>query len=545
MAEGLYNSFKEAYQGYKQKDPEMMAHGAASGATQVAQLVAATKVPEISGAESEIASTAQGALKVPKTIVRELVGVGEKDIAKSIEDSAAKVTEAQADYQQALKEHSEKVGDISKETAQKVNDAKAAHEQALAKHAQAVDKVIDTTAKKIEEANSQRIAASKGQSAAETRQAALVTKRGPVYQRMNELADTAQKNVQEVDSKVRKLEGAKWNALDRTVKNAPVDWAPVQQAVQDAEQNILKGSPENIAIFRNIMKEGQDPILSQASVFRGGGGARGADLKEVMGNMSPQARADFLQKIKAQGIEPPTSDTGVIDESASVPFDKARGYYTELNQKLHSASIPGDVRRALRTVQDSADGQISKTVAKAGGKDAVMFYRQLKSNWRDYMEAFYDKDSPIRKLKEGADPNDKLQPIVGDEGARAIQLFGKYKDIGADVSSLGRTRSLFKQIKSLSSTKAKPAEAVEKPRFPEPPGPQKTVAQPKLPKPPEAPTGKPMTAEEARRAKIEKGAQSYAHPPSRWELMFPPLLAYRLAIKKLLQSHGVQDWLAK
>jgi hypothetical protein len=168
-----------------------------------------------------------------------------------------------------------------------------------------------------------------------------------------------------------------------------------------------------------------------------------------------------------------------------------------------------------------------KSVAKAGGKDAVSEYQGLRSRWRDYMQAFYDKDSPIRKLKQGADPNDKLNPITGDEGERAISLLGKYRDIGADVQSLGKIRALYKSLKELPSGKGKMPADVEKPSIPD------------------APTNRALTLEESRRQKLEGAAKSYSHPPSRWELMFPPLHGYRLILKNLLQSKGFRDWLSK
>ena len=258
---------------------------------------------------------------------------------------------------------------------------------------------------------------------------------------MTDMADTkAQENVLAVDDKVRALETAKWNALKSTVGNTPVDWQPVQQAVIDAEKNILQGSPENIALFRNIMKEGGGQAgLADASVFRG---RQGVDVKEFLSSIKDPAQRDrFIADMRAKGEDVSPDQSGIAKEGAEVPFDTARGFYTEFGQKMASG-LPSDVRRALGTVQGAVDSQIMKAVAKAGGKSAVLEYKTLKNNWRDYMQTFYDKDSPVRKLKEGKDPNDKLNPITGDEGERAIGLLGKYRSLGADVQSLGKIRAL-------------------------------------------------------------------------------------------------------
>jgi hypothetical protein len=422
----------------------------------------------------------------PKGVAREVMGVSDKDIAPAIKKS--------------------------RETA--IEDT--------GKHIDKTQAVKDAKAAEIAENQAKRIEASKAETAGKVK---ADTTRGP-YRRMAEMADTAQKNVQEIDKKVRAVEGAKWNALRRKVGNNPVDWTPVQQSVVDAEQKILQGSPENIAIFRNIMKEGGGSSgLQDASVFRGSGGV---DVKEFLSSIKdPVARNRFIEEMRAKGEDISPDQTGIAKSGATVPLDTARGFYTEIGQQVYGRELPGDVRRALRSVQDTIDSQVQGTIRKAGGPEAVKEYSQLKENWRDYMETFYDRDSPIRKLKEGADPNDKLHPIVGDEGARAIKMLGKYKQYGADVQTLGKTRALFKAAKELMGGGGKMPGPVEKPALPEPPS--TTVLSP----------------EDARRAKLQQAAQSYAKPPSRWELMFPPLLAYRLGLKRALQNPRVVEWLSK
>jgi hypothetical protein len=505
---------------------EGMASGLEGGSKDVASGNVKRGGGELLGTSAQIAGGMEGraaASKVPpvvssatKEFAKELVGIGEKDIAKTISDSASKVDKAKSESAEA-------------------------YQKALNDHAAKVDKVVEATAKKIQKASEAKIEASKSKSAAETKQAALKTKRGPVYQKLVEQADAAQKSVKTMDTKIRAVENAKWNAFEgkkwdsgNAVKDTPVDWTAVQKAVQNAETETLQGSPENIAIFRNILKEGSGGgILEQASIFKNAGPV--VDVKEIMRGMGEGQRAKFLADMKSQGIDPLQQAGSQIKEGIAIPFKDARGYYTELGEKLYGArNLPGDVRRALRQVREAVDGEITNTVAKAGGKDAISTYRQLKSHWRDYMEAFYDKDSPVRKLKEGLDPNDKLTPITGSDGARLIDLLGKYRNYDPQlVNQLGRLRSLHTSIKELPSSKGAMPQAVEKPKLPN------------APAEPEPSTAQPMSAEQARLAKIQQAAQSYAHPPSRWELMFPPLLAYRLAIKKLLQSETVQKSLSR
>jgi hypothetical protein len=487
---GVVAPGKEVVQGIQQKDPEMIAHGGAQLTTEAAMaLLGKEKGVEIGEAIA----------KVPKRAAREMMGLSDKDIAPQIAESHEKVNQAHQKFQEQLAEHAEKVDQATKKVS---------------------DKIADVQQKKIQ--------ASARETAAETKQAALTTKRGPVRQRIENMGEAASENVQLVDKKVRALEGAKWNEFTKGLKGAQVDWTPSQKAVVDAQQNILGGVPENITIFNQILKETGDDILADASVFKGGGTPRGVDVKDFMRTMDPKAQARLLQELKDEGIPP--LETGAPVEGIKIPIDKARAFYTKLGQKIASVDMPNNVTRALRYVQDAGDAEITRTIAKTGGKEAVQTYRQLKSNWRDYMNTFYDKDSPVRKLKEGKDPNDRLNPIVGDEGERAIALLGKYRSLGADVQALGKIRATFKALKELPASGGK--------------APTGQIEAPKIPKPPEAPTEKPLTAEQARREKMASEAKSRAHAPTRWEIMFPPLLAYKMAIKKAMQSPRITDWLA-
>ena len=476
----------ETWKGAASVLPEAIGTGIGSVAAGEAVGKVTPKIGEVAG-------------KASKGAARELVGVGKGDIAKAIEDSHTKVTEAHENFQKQLAEHSEKV-----------------------------DKATAKVADKIADVQKKRVEASAKQTAAETRQAAISTKRGPVYQRLTGMADEASENVQLVDKKVRALESAKWNEFKKGLGGAEVEWTPWQKAVQEAQQNILGGVPENIAVFKQILKETGDDVLSDASVFKGENRPGAIDIKEFTRTLDPRAQEQLMRELKGGTV--PSLESGAPTEGLKIPFDNARAWYTKLGQKIASVDMPNQVSRALRYVQDAGDAEITRSVAKSGGRAAVETYRKLKSDWRDYMQTFYDKDSPIRKLKEGKDPNDKLNPVVGDEGERAIQLFGKYRSLGADVQSLGKMRALFKSIKELPSSGAKMPGA--------------KIEGPKIPKAPEAPTEQPLTAEQARRAKLEKGAAQYAHPPSRWELVFPPLLAYKMLLKKALQNPAIQDWLA-
>jgi hypothetical protein len=64
-----------------------------------------------------------------------------------------------------------------------------------------------------------------------------------------------------------------------------------------------------------------------------------------------------------------------------------------------------------------------------------------------------------------------------------------------------------------------------------------------LPARPEQPKG--LGVEQARREMLEKKETFFSRPPSRWELMFPPLMMYKMGLKHLMQNPKFVEWLSK
>ena len=319
-----------------------------------------------------------------KPIMREFMGVADKDVQPAIKESQAKATAAQVKYHEDMADATKKYLDdlkkvdednklgTDKHTAA-MSKARQDHETEVAKieksnadaqkaHTDKIEEIKSKTAAKIADQKAKQIESSRAQTASQTKQSALATKKGPVYQRITDMADEAQANVREVDKKVRALENARWNAFEKEIDHPVVDWEPVQKAVVDAEDNILQGSPENVAIFRSIMKEGDGPGgLSDASVFRGSGGV---DVKEFLSSLQdPVKRQQVIRDMQARG-----EDVGgggpMPKEGATVPFKTARGFATEFNEKIYGRDLPSDVRRALRFVQDENDKQLVKAMAR-------------------------------------------------------------------------------------------------------------------------------------------------------------------------------------
>jgi hypothetical protein len=44
---------------------------------------------------------------------------------------------------------------------------------------------------------------------------------------------------------------------------------------------------------------------------------------------------------------------------------------------------------------------------------------------------------------------------------------------------------------------------------------------------------------------LEQKGSTYSRPPSRWEAAFPPLLAWKMIMKHMIQNPKVIEWLSK
>lgn len=415
-------------------------HGLGGLATQLLALTGGEKVAE----HPEKAA-------VVKPVVRDLLGVGERDVARQIEKEGAK----QAKTVEA--------------SAKKVETAKQKYADAVQKH---IEKTKEASAK---------------ETAAKTRQQALASRQGPVYQRVNQMADEAQAHIGDIQKKVGAAESAKWGEFNKKLENPPVKTGNVADAISNAE--------EKLPIFKQIMQEVGDD----------------SELKQMLETMHPDVRA----RVEATMPE------------AGIPLNTARRFYTKLNQYLNARELPPGVAREGGLVLDQLDHSIAESIAKKGGPEALKQYRDLQAGWSRYRQTFFDKGSPLRKVMEAKDPHTKLNPITSETGARAIDYLGRYRDMGADPSKLGKIRAINKALKELPASGGKTPEA---------------PARPELPKRTQAKT---LTPEEARRQMLTSKESFYSRPPSRWELMFPPLLGYKMTLKHLMQNPKFIDWLSK
>jgi hypothetical protein len=247
--------------------------------------------------------------------------------------------------------------------------------------------------------------------------------------------------------------------------------------------------------------------------------------------MDEATRQRILTRVGGSNVPEASSS---IKETASIPFDDARGYYTELNQKIYrSRSLPGDVRRALKSVQDAAEKQVRFNVPQ----NQLATYDRLKSDWSQYMKDFYDSDGALSQLKDAATSDGRLNLITGSKGENIIDALGRYSRFNPNVTGLaGKLRSLMKQVRELPSGRPAMPGEVRPPRFPNEPRPREL---------PPAPAMEPLDVTRARLEKLEKMPQQWnqLRPYQALPWYWPRLIAQKF-IGELLSHPEVRRWIA-
>ena len=457
--------------------PGKRTYGAGELTGSLGQLFAGAEAPE------KLSTATEAAKSTAKPALRYISGAGESAVKK-----------------------------VAKETAEK---QAGVVEKATAKREAAKGKYSDALSEQREKAQE----ASAKESAAQTKQQALATKQGPVYQRMNEMADQAQAHIKDVEAKVGKQESSKWDAFNEKMDNPTVKTGSVVDAIEQASAGL---AGENVPIFKQVLNEiAEEDPMSQASVFKSKGAV---DIKELMAKAAPAVRDRLIRDLEAQGF---TEESGFASRAVDLPLDNARQLYTRISRVLNALELPRVVARAIGTVQEALDNNIAESITKKGGPEALRDYRNLQKDYRQYRETFSDRDSPLRKVGEAKDPHTKLGPITGETGERAVQYLGRYRNIGAQPEMLGKIRAMNKALKELPGGGAKTPAPVERPSLPK-------VPEMKMP-----------SAEEIRKGLLTKRGASISAMPSGMMFFSPKWMGMRMLLKKALENPKFVDWLAK
>lgn len=408
----------------------------------------------------------------------------EKVAAKNAEKAEAHATKLQeAAEKQARVEkkaadiNAERKAEFEKKQAQQAEDV-AKRERAHAEEVQAVTELNDAIAEK------------QGQRAVAAQRVDAVSR---------ELGDDLKRVKQKIhDEGVGKYEAVKAAMRDSNGNPIAIPADNVIAAIRKAEIEDIKGSPENVKQFRELLKRGSaEPV--QTSV----------------GTLAPN---DPLYRALVE--------QGAIEVPAGITFDDLQGYYTELGGKMWSDSVPTDVSRAMQHVRE-AIGKEMQTMADQRGVGPKLSDAQ--NFWREYSKVFQDEravtngGSPVANALKAVDPKTIAKRLTGDAAERSLEYVKKYDlSLGRKIQQMQHDWETVKRLKAPAS--AKPKSLPKPPEAPRPIEPPKQVIAPKL-TPPKAPTPLPRpelpdlakAVEEAKAGKAHSLASSLRRL-SGWDL---------------------------
>lgn len=311
------------------------------------------------------------------------------------------------------------------------------------------------------------------------------TRRGQLAQQLKDGSQKLGEGINDLEKKVRETEvNPRYEAVRRATANDPgIPLAELAKEATHAEQNILKGSRENIKQFRELI--------------RGAPEAQGVETS-----------AGFTKP--GEPLYEQLASEGAIDQGGNLPFDQLQGYYSELGSKLASGKLPGDMYQALKYVQGKIGESMQKIADRNGAGPQL---GEAQKYYRDFMNTFHEKPSAVAATRERVgklDPEFYSEPFVsGKAGQTGITKLRNYSPDLADLAD-----SLRKSDGEFSSLpKTKTVEAKMKPA-PEPPSPIDMPGRPQLKTPKEVEQPTAPTVEDVRAAKAEevrKSAQEIGH----------------------------------
>jgi hypothetical protein len=400
--------------------------------TEAGILAATEKAPEL-------------ATKAYKGALRFQTGTGDifaeaykQNYLKTIEETnksldAAKVERAQtkpgslAEQNQLDAAHKLKVDEIMKDHAERVARNRANFQE------------------KMDKFNKQNQAFQQSQATAKQK-FDFAHQQGPDFHRVAGMANQlANDNLPKTFKAAKAATDANWYAFHVSMGEKMVPQTPLFEAITDAEDNILSGSHERVALFRDILKDAEaDNPLNSASVFRGAGReARGGMVD--LGALAPAAQNKFLASL-SESDRAALMPKDMQLPGGDIPFDEGRRTLTSLNRAEQRAlnSGHGDVYRAVKSVKDSWEKVIDGSIPE----ELKPRYDALKQDYSQFAKDWYNKKSPVKRLMEAATDKDRIDLISGKNADNLSEILDRY---GGHVGTAKRVRALKQQIEQMKT----------------------------------------------------------------------------------------------
>jgi hypothetical protein len=337
------------------------------------------------------------------------------------------------------------------------NQLDAAHklkvDEIMKDHAERVARNRANFQEKMDKFNKQNQAFQQSQATAKQK-FDFAHQQGPDFQRVSGMANQlANDNLPKTFKAAKADTDANWNAFRISLGDKMVPQTPLFEAITDAEDNILSGSHERVALFRDILKDAEaDNPLNSASVFRGAGReARGGTVD--LGALAPSAQNKFLASL-SESDRAALMPKDMQLPGGDITFDDGRRTLTSLNRAEQRAlnSGHGDVYRAVKSVKDSWEKVIDGSIPE----QLKPRYQALKQDYSQFAKDWYNKKSPVKRLMEAATDKDRIDLISGKNADNLAEILDRY---GGHVGTAKRVRALKQQVEQMKTrSMAEPGE---------------------------------------------------------------------------------------
>lgn len=321
--------------------------------------------------------------------------------------------------------------------------------------------------------------------------------------------------VKDLDAKLREEANEKYATVRQAVGNDPgVPLADLAQAAQYAEQNILKGSAENIKQFRELARKAPE------------------DEGIVSGGVTFPPDSALYRMLQ---------DAGAIERGGTIPFDQLQGYSSEIGAKLAKGGLPGDIYQALKYLKDKIDAA-KQTIADRNGAGEAL--KQADGFWHSYMDLFYNSDSAISKVRAAVGTLDpEFYADAFTKGKAGDVAVGKLKQLqtrhAADASAAADlARNLRSAHTELENTKISAVKPVEPPKRVQP----KAVEPPRETPSPTAPTADDIMASKRQKVRNTADTAGRMRSTTAFRTLTAPI---RWGESWLLQRPAVLEWISK
>jgi hypothetical protein len=306
------------------------------------------------------------------------------------------------------------------------------------------------------------------------------------------------REIKESDAQLRSEGNQLYSVVEEAVENDEgVPATNLIEAVKYAKESLIEGKKESVPQFSEILQ--RQPQATKAM----------QDTAAYL-EISPEQLAtdpkfsNILNKLQQGGRT----------EAQNIKFKDLKGYSSELGAKIAQGPKPGqgDLYRAYKYVKQAIDEAKKFIAVKNGVSEALDTADKF---WSQYMDAFYDKDSAVAKIRKSVgviDPEYYSSPLVTGKSAKTgvgklrniqSQYTVRLNNLADRAEAMGRSNEELKGLPTATQERqALPEEPrpIESPQAIKPPAP----VEPKLKTAPEIAKPRAITAKKIMSEKEER-----------------------------------------